>query len=1409
MKKITTVIFIILCALICHSQTAIAPEGYGTQSSPYKIATWENLYWLSENEEQWDKHFEQTANIEFPTDIEDWNEGKGWSPIGYRNLDNNQEMPFTGVYTGEKYFIKNLYINRPEEDDIGLFGILRSATIHNVNLYEVNITGGYNVGALSALYQCDITDWDYIHEDDPIIFNCSSSGVVKGISAVGGLFGLVLTSQVSNSYSNCEVFGKERVGGFAGNINGRIYKCYASGNVQGNYSVGGFAGSSSHIVQNCYSTGNVTCLKEEGELQSGAAFINDPGGQNAIIKNCYAIGRVEYNDAENPTDKGFVGESYNTPEFIDNYFSPQLSGQATAIGATAKTEQELKSESTFAAWDLHIHWTLKSHINNGFPSLKEDIVLIGEGSEIDPYLIRNWEELYWLAHNELYWFNKHFKQTADIEFPETIIYWNNGEGFKPIGREFSEYESYLFDRCTYDGNFYSIKNLYINKSGDNIYNDYNIGLFGIVERSTIKNLGIVDANITGHGNVGALVGQGTDDNNIINCYTSGNIELNSDYSNFAGGLIGNDEISNIINSYSLCSVSGGSMIGVFVGYAAGTNFENCYAAGMVEEGSYSGGFYGYYSGPTFTNCFWDMTTSQQNDDYPYEGISGKTTEQLKDIETFIDWNFEQVWQIRTDEYPTHIIPLRPNGSGTVSDPYIISTWEDLKSISETPLLWTSHFKQIADIELPSEIETWNNGKGWNPIGSNPENPFKGNYDGAGFTISNLYINRPEDDYVGLFGFAEAATISYLGLIEADVKGQNGVGGLLGYSFRSTIEQCYSNGKVDGNNGIGGLVGAASIMQSGQTWKSNIENSYSFATVNGVAMVGGFIGSAGMLNIKNCYSVGTVTGDSNVGGFMGAVPSFGVTATACYFDSEKSGQTDSERGIDKTTEEMLNQSTYTNWSFSNVWSINPSINQGYPYLDNHVMLNIEIEGEGVVLINSIERLGSFSYLKNTQIEIEAISGIGWSFENWSNDLVSEYEYERITLNESNTIQANFTKNPVPQYTLTLVIEGNGIVNVDGVSYTQTISLDEGSELTLEAIADDGWLFDGWSGNISSTELNTSIIMDGNKSIIATFAEEITTQYSLTINIIGNGTVMLNGVPYTQVIDVNEGTVIDIEAISENNWEFNGWSGDLSSNNESASITMNGNKTITATFTDISVTYYNFNIRITGNGAVKVGIHDYTEAIPVPEGSTLTLEAIADDGWAFSGWSGDVTSTGTTATTITIDEDKTVYVAFVEESPTRYILEFNVSYRTNPIQGASISIHNQTITTNSIGKASIELPNGTYSYTININQYQSFSGEVSINGQNVDETVNLIRSSTNLNDYKETEPYIIFDNALILNNISDVANITLVNMNGQQILNIPNNGNDELSISTINIERGVYMITFKYFDGKSITRKIIKK
>ena len=158
---------------------------------------------------------------------------------------------------------------------------------------------------------------------------------------------------------------------------------------------------------------------------------------------------------------------------------------------------------------------------------------------------------------------------------------------------------------------------------------------------------------------------------------------------------------------------------------------------------------------------------------------------------------------------------------------------------------------------------WTMGDGWQPIGSY-YNALKATFNGNGYTISNLMINRPRLYSVGLFGSVkEAFNIVNVGLPNVNVTGNLYVGGLIGEN-NGVITNSYATGSVTGTYQVGGLVGSSR--------GGSITNSYAASSVTGIGWsteIGGLVGSNSREgNITNSYATGSVTGTMRLGGLVG-------------------------------------------------------------------------------------------------------------------------------------------------------------------------------------------------------------------------------------------------------------------------------------------------------------------------------------------------------------------------------------------------------------------------------------------------------------------------------------------------------------------------------------------------------------
>ena len=329
--------------------------------------------------------------------------------------------------------------------------------------------------------------------------------------------------------------------------------------------------------------------------------------------------------------------------------------------------------------------------------------------------------------------------------------------------------------------------------------------------------------------------------------------------------------------------------------------------------------------------------------------------------------------------------------GTRENPFLISNLANLRWLSETPEVWRQivhwdpvtgypiyeyrYFLQTADIDATETIN-WNSGRGFDCI-----QYFNNRYNGDFFKISNIYINDPSKKNLGFFGSAfnailENILIEDIVIIATGGSPQN-VGGLIGESGNYTqIVRASTTGNisllndVEGRRAtIGGLVG----FSEDATW---IWYSYSsidiYADFGGSSTIGGLIGASdGPPNpaLVDTYFNGSIICErqnSYIGGLIGSgfgpnlfssyvtsskpfshgagiAASMGIgileklfwdieaTGTVIGIESGNSGYEDDIKGL--TTLEMKDYDTYKDagWDFVDIWSIDPEINNGYPYL----------------------------------------------------------------------------------------------------------------------------------------------------------------------------------------------------------------------------------------------------------------------------------------------------------------------------------------------------------------------------------------------------------------------------------------------------------------------------------------------
>ncbi|MFO7791581.1 MAG: GLUG motif-containing protein, partial [Candidatus Saliniplasma sp.] len=274
------------------------------------------------------------------------------------------------------------------------------------------------------------------------------------------------------------------------------------------------------------------------------------------------------------------------------------------------------------------------------------------------------------------------------------------------------------------------------------------------------------------------------------------------------------------------------------------------------------------------------------------------------------------------------------GDGSERDPYQISNWTHLDAVRGN---FSAHYTLTTSLDSTTDgYETYvNTTEGWEPIG-NFSTLFEGAFDGQDNTITGLYINRSETNYMGLFGnLNENAQVQNVGVENADITGSRVVGALAAQSS-GMINNSYATGNVSGFDLTGGLVGRhygevnqtyATVNVDGDyqdigglvgfnAQDSLVNNSYATGDVEGPEYVGGLNGRNNHGFISNSYATGIVTGTSNDGGLVGI--NNNGTVTDSYWDTETTGQDTSDGGTGLNTTDMMTQSTFSGWDFIDTW-----------------------------------------------------------------------------------------------------------------------------------------------------------------------------------------------------------------------------------------------------------------------------------------------------------------------------------------------------------------------------------------------------------------------------------------------------------------------------------------------------------
>ncbi len=211
---------------------------------------------------------------------------------------------------------------------------------------------------------------------------------------------------------------------------------------------------------------------------------------------------------------------------------------------------------------------------------------------------------------------------------------------------------------------------------------------------------------------------------------------------------------------------------------------------------------------------------------------------------------------------------------------------------------------------------------------------------------------------------------------------------------------------------------------------------------------------------------------------------------------------------------------------------------------------------------------------------------------------------------------------PTVAVTVEQDGLGLVNYSSGSCFA------GQDFKFSAIAEPGWLFTGWTGDVASAANPLTVKIDSAMTVKAVFA----LAREVVISQDGNGSISHSSGTYA------DGEALLLEATPASGWVFSGWTGDTISVENPLSITLDADLNVKAVFTEI---FYEVTFEQEGQGQLNYTTGDYKE------GQALALSATPAAGWEFSTWTGDTISTQNPLT-ISVDSVITIKAIFVEQT-----------------------------------------------------------------------------------------------------------------------------------------------------------------
>jgi len=801
-------------------------------------------------------------------DTADWKNWESNPPQNKWMPIGTKDNPFRGIFDGNEFRIIGVYVLNKGED-------WRFESEQGLFGYIEERATIKNLGVIASYVKGEYNVGGLVGKAmECFISNSYFNGIVIGKgSGVGGLLGSgemgwVEGCDIHNSYSTGEVTGDQYVGGLVGRGENVINNGYFHGTVTGNREVGGLVGSNSYIISNSYFNGTVT----------GSTIVLE--FLNKVIENKVIGGLVGQNVGGdiinsysagtvtgNTIVGGLVGYNYGG-KISKSYSVASVSGKSIVGGFAAGNTGEI-SDSYYAGK------------LNGKDSTDGFLVQNRYSSKSD--CPATMEFLYYRLDRMV----EHEGKISNSYYDKELSGQNNacseGEGkttaemkSKATFANWDFEETWSINKKINNGYPHLQENNEEKKSSRKT-KDLTIS----TPRQLIEFVKMVNEGNDFKGKIVKLENdimlndtanwKNWDSEPPANKWPSiGRIYTNT----FSGTFDGNGKVIS-----GVYKTSENNRQGLFSYLNSEGTIKNLgLAASYIKGGNETGGLVGINNG-TISKCYSASTVTGKN---RVGGLVGSNNGTISESYS--------VSMVTGDEHVGEIVGF--NVLGTISSSYSAGIVKGESDVGG--LLGFNYYK--------------------------------------GASVNNCYsasMVTGVNDVGGLIGHSEnAISHSYF---TGTVTGVNNVGGLVGNTDDS-ISNSYSTGRVTGKINVGGLAG--------ESGTSSINNNYSTGDVTGEVRVGGLIGNSGPSMLSNNYSIGKVSGEKDVGGLVGYKSGviwskgdieYNGTISNSYYNTQTGGQGKRDFGEGKTTEQMKQKSTFRKWDFENVWGIDSTINNGYPYL----------------------------------------------------------------------------------------------------------------------------------------------------------------------------------------------------------------------------------------------------------------------------------------------------------------------------------------------------------------------------------------------------------------------------------------------------------------------------------------------